>query len=129
MIIKQRHKPGEIERMDLVGSVVDSDVIIVDDMIDTAGTLCKAAEQLKKGGAKRVFAFASHGIFSGNASKNISGSVLEEVVVTNTIPLKQECNDNKKIHTESVGKLIADAIRRIHEKKSVSALFNEDSAI
>ncbi len=127
MIIKQRHKPGEIERMDLVGSVADSDAIIVDDMIDTAGTLCKAAEQLKKNGAKRVFAFASHGIFSGKAPKNISESVLEEVVITNTIPLRKECSENKKIHTESVGKLIADAIKRIHEKKSVSALFNENA--
>lgn len=128
MIIKQRHKPGEIERMDLVGSVEGSDVIIVDDMIDTAGTLCKAANELQKYGARRVFAFASHGILTEPASKRIAESVLEEVVVTNTIPLPKSCVDNKKIHSESVAGLLANAIRRIHEKKSVSELFSENEA-
>lgn len=125
MIIKQRHKPGEIERMDLVGSVNGSDVIIVDDMIDTAGTLCKAANELQKYGAKRVFAFASHGIFSEPASTRIAQSVLEEVVVTNTIPLSKSCAENKKIHALSVGQLLANAIRRIHDRKSVSSLFSK----
>ena len=125
MIIKQRHKPGEIERMDLVGSVNGSDVVIVDDMIDTAGTLCKAANELQKHGALRVFAFASHGIFSEPASQRIADSVLEEVVVTNTIPLPKSCIDNKKIHSESVASLLANAIKRIHEKKSVSELFSD----
>jgi len=125
MIIKQRHKPGEIERMDLVGSVEDSDVVIVDDMIDTAGTLCKAANELHKYGARRVFAFASHGIFSEPASQRIAESVLEQVVVTNTIPLSPACQANKKIHAESVASLLASAILRIHTKQSVSSLFNE----
>jgi len=129
MIIKQRHKPGEIERMDLVGSVEGSDVVIVDDMIDTAGTLCKAANELQKYGARRVFAFASHGIFSEPASKRIAESVLEEVVVTNTIPLPQACEGNKKIRAESVASLLANAIKRIHEKKSVSELFSEQDAV
>lgn len=129
MIIKQRHKPGEIERMDLVGSVDGSDVVIVDDMIDTAGTLCKAANELQKYGARRVFAFASHGIFSEPASKRIAESVLEEVVVTNTIPLPRSCVDNKKIRAESVAPLLASAIKRIHEKKSVSELFSEQDAL
>jgi ribose-phosphate pyrophosphokinase len=74
--------------MDLVGSVADADVIIVDDMIDTAGTLCKAAEELKKHGARRVYAFASHGLFSGKANETIANSCLEEVVVLDTIPLR-----------------------------------------
>jgi ribose-phosphate pyrophosphokinase len=129
MIIKQRHKPGEIERMDLVGSVDGSDVVIVDDMIDTAGTLCKAANELQKYGARRVFAFASHGIFSEPASKRIAESVLEEVVVTNTIPLPKSCVDNSKIRAESVAPLIANAIRRIHEKKSVSELFTDQDIL
>jgi ribose-phosphate pyrophosphokinase len=129
MIIKQRHKPGEIERMDLVGSVDGSDVVIVDDMIDTAGTLCKAANELQKYGARRVFAFASHGIFSEPASKRIAESVLEEVVVTNTIPLPKSCVDNSKIRAESVAPLIANAIRRIHEKKSVSELFTDQDVL
>lgn len=128
MIIKQRHKPGEIERMDLVGSVQDADVIIVDDMIDTAGTLCKAANELSAHGAKRVYAFASHGIFSGPASSRIAASALEEVCITNTIPLSEESAKNEKIRTLSVGKLIAGAIKRIHEKKSVSALFSDESS-
>jgi len=116
MIIKQRHKPGEIERMDLVGSVEDSDVIIVDDMIDTAGTLCKAANELRKYGARRVFAFASHGIFSEPASQRIAESVLEQVVVTNTIPLPESCLNNTKIVNQSVAGLLASAILRIHNK-------------
>jgi ribose-phosphate pyrophosphokinase len=123
MIIKQRHKPGEIERMDLVGSVEDSDVVIVDDMIDTAGTLCKAANELRKYGARRVFAFASHGIFSEPASQRITDSVLEQVVVTNTIPLPKSCQDNTKISSQSVASLLASAILRIHNKQSVSELF------
>ncbi|SBT41349.1 phosphoribosylpyrophosphate synthetase, putative [Plasmodium ovale wallikeri] len=84
MLIKQRTKPNEIEKMDLVGNVYDSDVIIVDDMIDTSGTLCEAAKQLKKHGARRVFAFATHGLFSGPAIDRIENSPLEEVVVTDT---------------------------------------------
>jgi ribose-phosphate pyrophosphokinase len=128
MIIKQRNKPGEVERMDLVGSVQDSDVIIVDDMIDTAGTLCKAAGELTQHGARRVYAFASHGIFSGPASKRMKESVLQEICVTNTIPLTDECKANSKIVTLSVGKLIAGAISRIHDKKSVSELFSSDGS-
>lgn len=127
MIIKQRNKPGEVERMDLVGSVNGSDVIIVDDMIDTAGTLCKAAGELKNHGAKSVYAFASHGIFSGPANERIAKSALEEVCVTDTIPLNEGCADNVKIKTLSVGKLLAGAIKRIHQKQSVSALFSESN--
>jgi len=127
MIIKQRHKPGEIERMDLVGSVDNADVIIVDDMIDTAGTLCAAAKELQKHGARRVFAFASHGIFSGPACDRIANSVLSEVCITNTIPLSEASKKNEKIKTLSVAPLLASAIERIHEKKSVSALFSSAS--
>jgi ribose-phosphate pyrophosphokinase len=90
MIVKQRAKANEIERMDLVGSVDGCDAIIVDDMVDTAGTLCKAAEILKSFGARRVFAFASHGVLSGPAAKRISQSVLTELVVLDTIPLSSE---------------------------------------
>ena len=126
MLIKQRPKAGQIERMDLVGSVDGCDAIIVDDLIDTAGTLCTAAANLKKNGAKRVFAFSSHGLFSGPASERISRSVLEEVVVTNTVPLKAGAKANDKITVLSVAPLIAEAIKRIHYKQSVSALFKND---
>lgn len=124
MIIKQRPKAGQVERMDLVGSVEGSDVVIVDDMIDTAGTLCQAAANLKANGAKRVFAFASHGLFSGPASDRIKRSVLEEVVVVNSVPLKANAKTNSKIKQLSVAPLLANAIARVHLKQSVSSLFS-----
>jgi len=124
MIIKQRAKANEIERMDLVGSVDGCDVIIVDDMVDTAGTLCKAAEVLKEFGARRVFAFCSHGVLSGPAATRISNSVLTELVVLDTIPLSEACNATKKITQLSVGPLLAQAIYNIHNKNSISALFS-----
>jgi ribose-phosphate pyrophosphokinase len=123
MIIKQRPKAGQIERMDLVGTVDGCDVVILDDMIDTAGTLCTAAANLKTNGARRVFAFASHGLFSGPASDRIARSVLEEVVVTNTIPLKAGARANEKIVQLSVAPLVAEAIKRVHLRQSVSDLF------
>lgn len=124
MIIKQRLKPGEVARMDLVGNVEGCEAIIVDDMIDTAGTLCKAAKELKSRGATRVYAFASHGIFSPPASERLMNSELDEVCITNTIPLKPEMKGVDKVKVISVAKLIAGAIRRIQEKRSVSELFD-----
>lgn len=123
MIIKQRAKANEIERMDLVGSVDGCDAIIVDDMVDTAGTLCKAAEILKDFGARRVYAFCSHGVLSGPAAERISKSVLTELVVLDTIPLSEESLKTGKITQLSVGPLLAQAIYNIHNKKSISALF------
>ncbi|GAB5034053.1 phosphoribosylpyrophosphate synthetase [Nannochloropsis oceanica] len=123
MIIKQRARANEVDRMDLVGSVVDSDVVIVDDMIDTAGTLAKAADVLVTNGARRVYSFASHGLFSGPANERIVKSKLEEVVVLNTIPLTHAHEANAKIVQLSVAPLIAQAIYNIHQKKSISALF------
>ncbi len=123
MIIKQRVKANEVERMDLVGNVEDSDVIIVDDIIDTAGTLCKAAEVLKEYGARRVFAFASHGLFNGPANARLAKSELTEVVVLDTIPLSEESKANPKIRQLSIAHVLAQAIQNIHSKKSVSALF------
>jgi len=123
MIIKQRAKANAVEKMDLVGNVDDSDVIIVDDMIDTAGTLCKAADTLVEKGARRVFAFASHGLFSGPASDRITRSSLAEVVVLNSVPLNEESENNEKITQLSAAHLVAQAIYNIHQKKSISALF------
>ncbi|CDU20070.1 hypothetical protein YYC_00532 [Plasmodium yoelii 17X] len=124
MLIKQRSKPNEIEKMDLVGNVYDSDVIIVDDMIDTSGTLCEAAKQLKKHGARRVFAFATHGLFSGPAIDRIENSPLEEVVVTDTVKSNKNIDNCKKITKLSVSVLVADAIRRIQQKESLNDLFS-----
>lgn len=123
MIVKQRAKANEIERMDLVGSVQGCDAIIVDDMVDTAGTLCKAAEILKEFGARRVFAFCSHGVLSGPAAKRIANSVLTELVVLDTVPLSAESQVTGKITQLSVAPLLAQAIYNIHHKKSISALF------
>jgi ribose-phosphate pyrophosphokinase len=123
MIVKQRAKANEIERMDLVGSVQGCDAIIVDDMVDTAGTLCKAAEMLKESGARRVFAFCSHGVLSGPAASRIANSVLTELVVLDTISISDAAMATGKITQLSVGPLLAQAIYNIHNKKSISALF------
>ena len=126
MLIKQRSGANKIDRMDLVGSVNGADCIIVDDMIDTAGTLCEAARELKKHGAKRVFAFATHGLFNGPAVKRIEDSPLEEVIVTDTIKLSDSAKNCKKIRQLSISVLIADCIRRIHQKESLKVLFGEE---
>lgn len=121
MIVKQRIRANEVAKMELVGNVKDQDCIIIDDIIDTAGTLCTAAGVLKENGAKSVMAFATHGLFSGKAIENINKSTLDKVVVTNTIPYnKAKCD---KIHILSVGTLIAEAIRRIHNNESLSQIF------
>lgn len=126
MIIKQRAGAGKIAKMDLVGSVDGKDCIIVDDMIDTAGTLCKAAEELKEMGAKKVYAFATHGVFTNPAPERIRDSVLEKVLVTNTIPLSDDFINTvpkeKYVHL-SIGTFIAETIRRIYLKESVSMMY------
>ena len=96
---------------------------VVDDMVDTAGTLCKAAEILKESGARRVFAFCSHGVLSGPAASRIANSVLTELVVLDTIELNEACKATGKITQLSVGPLLAQAIYSIHSRKSISALF------
>lgn len=123
MIIKHRDAPGKIADMYLVGSVQDSDVVIVDDMIDTAGTLCEAAKILKSKGARKVYAFATHGLFNGKAFENINNSPLEQILVTDTILPKTNENSCDKITRLSVGPLLAEAIRRVQERDSISDLF------
>ena len=125
MLIKQRSGPNEIEKMDLVGTVEGSDVIIVDDMIDTAGTLVQAAVELRKKGAKKVYAYATHGLFNGPAIDRIANSVLEKVVVTNSITVAEKVGKCKKVQVLDVSVLLADAIRRIHLKESLVMLFGE----
>lgn len=123
MIIKQRARAGIIDQMDLVGDVENCDCIIVDDMIDTAGTICKAAAVLKEKGARRVFAFASHGLLSGPGNTRIAKSAMEECVILNTIPSTAQREANEKLVVLSVAPLLAQTIFNIHAKKSISALF------
>lgn len=120
IVDKRREKANESEVMNIIGSAKERDVILVDDMIDTAGTICKAALALKEQGATSVMALGTHAVLSGNAIKRIKESVLDEVVVTNSIPLVQKCD---KITTLSVAPLFAEVIRRIYHNESVQSLF------
>jgi ribose-phosphate pyrophosphokinase len=121
MISKERKKAGVIESMNLIGDVQGSDAIIVDDLCDTGGTLVKAAALIKAEGARRVFAVITHPVFSGNALDTIRNSVLEEMLITDTVPLKKQAPPN--LHLISVAPLIGEAIQRIHQGESVSMLF------
>lgn len=122
IFVKQRADAGVVESMNLVGKVQGSDVVIVDDICDTAGTLVQAAKELKEHGARRVFACITHPILSGPACMRIADSCLEELVVTDTIPLHGEIPPN--IKQLSVAPLLAKAILRINEGGSLSDLFN-----
>lgn len=126
MIVKQRARANEIAQMDLVGDVEGKDVIIVDDMIDTAGTLCKAGAELKKRGARRIFAFATHGLFNGPAIGRIRESAFEKVVVCNTIPLPKH-KQIPKIHQLTIGGLLAKTIYALQFKGSVSQCFKPEA--
>jgi len=121
LISKQRAKAGVVASMNLIGSVQDADAVIVDDLVDTGGTLIKAAELLKSEGARRVFAVITHPVFSGNALDKIGGSVLEEMIISDTIPLRGKVPSN--IHLISVSSLLGEAIRRLDQGESISALF------
>ncbi len=120
VIDKHRKKANEIASMQLIGHVEEANVILIDDLVDTGGTICKAAGLLKERGAKSVRAFCTHPVLSGNAYDNINNSVLEQMVVSDSIPLKQE---SSKIHVISVANLFAMAIQKVHEHGSVSSLF------
>jgi ribose-phosphate pyrophosphokinase len=117
---KHRKRANEIASMQLIGDVKGADVILVDDLIDTGGTLCKAAQLIMDKGAKSVRAVVTHPVLSGKAYENISNSVLTELLVTDTIPQKGECD---KIKVLSVAELFAKAIGRIRDHESISSLF------
>jgi ribose-phosphate pyrophosphokinase len=123
IIDKRREKANVSEVMNIIGDIRDRDCVIVDDMIDTAGTLCNAAKALKDRGARRVFAAATHAVLSGLAIDRIKASALEEVVVTDTIPLKPAALESGKFKVLTVGRLLGEAIKRIHNSDSVSSLF------
>lgn len=123
VIDKRRTGPNVAEVMHLIGDVRDKVAIILDDMIDTAGTLTQAARALKENGAREIHACATHGVLSGPAIERINNSDIEEVVLTDTIPLGDKGHVTSKVRVLSVAELLAEAIRRIHEDESVSSLF------
>jgi ribose-phosphate pyrophosphokinase len=123
VIDKRRTGPNVAEVMHLIGDVTGKTAIILDDMIDTAGTLTQAALALKEHGATAIFACATHAVLSGPAIERIRNSAIETVVVTDTIPLSQDGMESGRIMVLSVAELLAEAIRRIHEDESVSSLF------
>jgi ribose-phosphate pyrophosphokinase len=123
IIDKRRPNPNEAEVMHIIGDVEGRACVIIDDMVDTAGTLCQAAAALKEHGATRVAAYCTHPVLSGNALGNINASVLDELVVTDTIPLGAQAAQCPKIRQLSVAELLAESIRRIAEGESLSSMF------
>lgn len=123
IIDKRRPQPGMAKVMNIIGEVKGKTCIIVDDMVDTAGTLCQAAGALKDRGAKGVYAYCTHAVLSGKAIDNIENSTMNSLVVTDTIPLSPEAEACSKIRQVSVAGMLAETIRRIHYEESVSSLY------
>lgn len=123
IIDKRRPRPNEARVMNIIGDVKDRCCVLVDDLVDTAGTLCQAADALKEHGAARVAAYCTHPVFSGKAIENISNSMLDEIVVTDTIPLSAEAQACPKIRQLTIAELLAETLRRISNEESVSSLF------
>lgn len=117
---KHRKRANEIASMQVIGDVTDADVVLVDDIVDTAGTICKAADLLKEKGAKSVRAVCTHGVLSGNALENVENSALEELIITDSLP---QLKTISKIKVLTVADLFAKAIRKIHDHESISSLF------
>ena len=120
---RDKDKANVVDIVNVIGEVAGKNCLIVDDMIDTAGTLTQSAQALKENGAEEVYACASHAVFSGKACERISNSVIKEVVVTNTIPAKEDALCTGRVTYLSVAGLLADAIASIHDETSVSRLF------
>ena len=124
IIDKRRPRANESEVMNLIGDVEGRTAIMVDDMVDTAGTLCSAANALKERGAKKVVAYCTHAVLSGRALDNVRNSQLDELVVTDTIPLSAEARSITKIRQLTIADLLAESIRRVSNEESISALFD-----
>ena len=125
IVDKRRPEANVSEVMQIIGDVKDKCCIIVDDICDTAGTLCHAADALKDQGASKVFAYITHPIFSGKADQNINNSTIDGIIVTDTIKLSKKINDTGKIRQITVAEMLAETLRRIDNKESVSSLFIE----
>ena len=122
IIDKRRPRPNVSEIMNIIGDIDGKDCILVDDMVDTAGTICNAANALKERGAKSVRACATHGVLSGPAKERIAGSAIDEMLFLNTIPVPEE-KMLDKYHFLSVAPVFAEAMRRVHYNESLSSLF------
>ncbi|CAB1277589.1 ribose-phosphate pyrophosphokinase (Phosphoribosyl pyrophosphate synthetase) [Candidatus Nitrosacidococcus tergens] len=125
IIDKRRPRPNQAKIMHIIGDVKNRTCVLVDDLVDTAGTLCEAARALKQNGAERVIAYCTHPVLSGLAIHNIEQSMLDELVVTDTIPLHKEAFNCKKIRQLSVAEILAETIYRINTEESVSSIFVE----
>jgi ribose-phosphate pyrophosphokinase len=123
IIDKRRPKPNEAKVMNIIGDVRGRSCVLIDDLVDTAGTLCQAAAALKQNGAAMVAAYCTHPVLSGPAVDNIAASELDELVVTNTIPLSVDARGCAKIRQLSIGELLAETMRRVSDEESVSSLF------
>ena len=123
IIDKRRPRPNESKVMNIIGEVSGRSCVLIDDMVDTAGTLCLAAQALKDEGAERVVAYITHAVLSGNAVERIASSSLDELVVTDTIPLSEAGRQCARIRQLSVAALLAETIRRIRDEESVSSLY------
>jgi ribose-phosphate pyrophosphokinase len=122
---KERKKANEVSRMVLVGHVKDKTAILVDDMADTCGTLCLAAQHLADAGVSKSYAIVTHGILSGRALETIEESALEKLIVTNTLPQQENQAKCRKIEVIDIGMVLGEVIRRSHYGESVSKLFHE----
>ena len=123
IIDKRRDEDNQSEVMNVIGEVKGKDCVLVDDMVDSAGTLCKAAKALKERGARKVYAYIVHPVLSGDAIKKINKSKLDQLVVTDTIPLSDSAKACKKIRVISLAPTLAEAIRRVNNEESISAMF------
>ncbi len=123
IIDKRRPQANEAQVMHIIGDVTDRTCVLVDDMVDTAGTLCKAADALKQFGAKKVVAYCTHPVLSGAAIENLNNSQLDELVVTDTIPLSNAAKKCTKIRQLTLAGLLAESIRRVNNEESISAMF------
>lgn len=123
IIDKRRPQANQSQVMHIIGDIENRTCVIVDDMVDTAGTLCKAAEALKKHGAKKVVAYSTHAVLSGAAISNLANSMLDELIVTDTIPLTAAAVNSGKIRQLTVSSLLAEAVRRVSNEESISSMF------
>jgi ribose-phosphate pyrophosphokinase len=129
VVDKQRSEPNKSEVMNIIGKVKGKNCVLVDDIIDTAGTMCAAAQELKNKGALSVIAYATHPVLSGKAVEKINNSVIKEVIVSDSIPLNGKAKKCKKIKVFSIAELLSKAIQNIHTSQSVSQLFEMDKQV